>query len=178
MNRSSLLYGSFSVVWGLGAVLLTITLRPFSSKPWLVLFCGFIIGGVYEYFCSIFTELIFGTVFWDYSHMSTSVGGRTNLLYCFFWGFLSVVWTRVLFPYLEKIIESIPPLYGKLITWMIVFFMVFNSLLTSAAMIRYTSRQTQPFPENMIESFLDTNYDDTWMEHRWPNMQKTSNPEI
>lgn len=28
---------------------------------------GTVLGGAYEYFCSVFTEMIFGTVFWDYS---------------------------------------------------------------------------------------------------------------
>ncbi len=175
MNRSSLLYGPFSVVWGAGAVVLTITLKPLAQKNLLWIFlAGFVIGGVYEYFCSVFTELIFGTVFWDYSHMATSIGGRTNAVYCLFWGLLAVVWMKLLYPLLEKVIEQIPPLYGKIITWAIAFVMLFNGILTSAAMIRYTDRITHPHPDNAIEVFLDTNYDDSWMEHRWPNMKITA----
>ena len=44
------------------------------------------LGGAYEYLCSVFTELVFGKVFWDYSWMPFNLGGRINLLYCFFWG--------------------------------------------------------------------------------------------
>lgn len=175
MNRSSLLYGPFSVVWGAGAVVLTITLKPLAKKSLLWIFlAGFVIGGVYEYFCSVFTELIFGTVFWDYSHMATSIGGRTNAVYCVFWGLLAAVWIKLLYPILEQGIEKIPPLYGKVITWAIVFVMLLNGILTSAAMIRYTDRIIHPHPDNAVESFLDTNYDDNWMEHRWPNMKITA----
>lgn len=174
MNRSSLLYGSFSVVWGIGAVVLTITLKPIANKSYLLLFlAGFFIGGAYEYICSIFTELVFGTVFWDYSHMKLSIGGRTNVIYCIFWGILAIVWMKVLYPIMEKEIEKISPLYGKIITWVIVFVLVFDGLLTCGAMIRYTNRQTSPVPANAIDNFFDMNYDDEWMEHRWPNMKVT-----
>ena len=175
MNRSSLLYGPFSVVWGSGAVVLTITLKPLAKKSLLWIFlAGFVIGGAYEYFCSVFTEIIFGTVFWDYSHMATSIGGRTNAVYCLFWGLLAAVWIKLLYPILEQGIEKIPPLYGKVITWAIVFVMLLNGVLTSAAMIRYTDRITHPHPDNAVEAFLDANYDDSWMEHRWPNMKITA----
>ena len=175
MSRSSLLYGAFSVVWGAGAVVLTITLRPLAKKSSLLIFLsGFVIGGAYEYVCSIFTEAVFGTVFWDYSHMATSIGGRTNVVYCIFWGILAVVWIKLFYPFMSKIIELIPPLHGKIVTWCIIFVMSLNCILTGCAMIRYTDRISNPIPENAIESFMDANYDDAWMEHRWPNMKITN----
>ena len=174
MSRSSVLYGAFSFVWGLGAVVLTVALQRIAEKPDRYIFlAGFIIGGAYEYLCSVFTELVFGTVFWDYSEMPLNIGGRTNVLYCIFWGLLSVVWIKVLYPPMGKAIEKLPPLLGKIATWIIVFFMVCNGLLTSAAMLRYTDRQTNPQPDNVIAQFLDTRYDDEYMEKRWPNMLVT-----
>ena len=174
MSRSSVLYGAFSFVWGLGAVVLTVALQRIAEKPDRYIFlAGFIIGGAYEYLCSVFTELVFGTVFWDYSEMPLNIGGRTNVLYCIFWGLLSVVWIKVLYPPMDKTIEKLPPLLGKIATWIIVFIMVCNGLLTSAAMLRYTDRQTNPQPENVIDHFLDTRYDDEYMEKRWPNMLVT-----
>ena len=165
MSRSSVLYGAFSFVWGLGAVVLTVALQRLAEKPDRYIFlAGFIIGGAYEYLCSVFTELVFGTVFWDYSEMPLNIGGRTNVLYCIFWGLLSVVWIKVLYPPMDKGIEKLPPLLGKIATWIIVFFMVCNGLLTSAAMLRYTDRQTNPQPDNVIAQFLDTRYDDEYMD--------------
>ena len=118
----------------------------------------------------MFTELVFGTVFWDYSEMPLNIGGRTNVLYCIFWGLLAVVWIKVLFPPMDKGIEKLPPLVGKVATWVVVFFLVFDGVLTAAAMARYTQRQENPAPGNVIDTFLDTTYDDAWMENRWPNM--------
>ena len=136
MNRSSLVYGPFSIVWGIGALVLTISLKPLSKRHNLILFsAGFFIGGIYEYCCSLFTEIVFGTVFWDYSEMVLNIGGRTNVLYCIFWGLLGVVWVRLMMPPLEKTIEKIPPLTGKIITWFLVLIFLFDGLLTSFAMM-------------------------------------------
>lgn len=174
MSRSSVLYGPFSIVWGLGAVVLTVALRPFAGKPDRKIFlAGFVIGGAYEYLCSVFTELVFGTVFWDYSWMPLNIGGRTNVLYCIFWGLLAVLWLKVLCPPMEKAIEKIPPLPGKIVTWILLVLMVCNGLLTGAAMLRYTQRQTVPDPANIIEEMIDSRFDDAFMEARWPNMQLT-----
>ena len=172
MNRSSLLYGQFSIVWGFGAVVLTIVLQRLRNKRiWMIFLAGFVIGGTYEYTCSVLSELVFGTVFWDYSDMPLNIGGRTNVQYCFYWGILAVVWLKVLYPAMEYIIEKIPPLSGKIVTWALVFVMLCNGVLTAGAMIRYTERQTQPEPQTVIAEFFDQNYDDTWMEDRWPNMR-------
>ena len=174
MSRSGVLYGAFSFVWGLGAVVLTVTLQRVADKPDRRIFlAGFFIGGAYEYLCSVFTELVFGTVFWDYSDMPLNIGGRTNVLYCIFWGLLAVAWIKVLYPPMSKSIEKIPPLLGKVITWVIIFFLACDGLLTAAAMLRYTDRQNNPVPGGVVEEFLDDTYDDAWMENHWPNMVVT-----
>lgn len=171
MNRSSLVYGPFSIVWGFGAVVLTVILQRFAGKPDRVVFLvGFVVGGAYEYLCSVFTELVFGTVFWDYSYMPLNIGGRTNVLYCIFWGILSVVWVRMLYPPMDRGIEKLPPLLGKIATWIIVVAMFANCLLTGGAMLRYNARQINPNADNVIEQLLDERFDDTWVENRWPNM--------
>ena len=173
MNRSSILYGPFSFVWGLGAVVLTMALQGLAEKnDRFVFLAGFVIGGVYEYMCSVFTELIFGTVFWDYSDMPLNIGGRTNVLFCFFWGVLAVVWIKIIFPPMSGWIEKIPPLTGKIVTWIVVFCMACNAILTSAAMIRYDIRAYRPEPANALEEIIDRQYGDAHMERRWPNMRK------
>ena len=109
MSRSSVVYGPFSIVWGLGAVFLTMILYQYRNKSDSFIFVfGTVLGGAYEYACSVFTELVFGTVFWDYSKIPFNLGGRINLLYCFFWGIAAVVWMRALYPRLSDWIEKIP----------------------------------------------------------------------
>lgn len=172
MSRSSVIYGTFSIVWGVGAVLLTIVLQKLRDKEdRYIFFFGCLIGGVYEYMCSVFTEVFFGTVFWDYSHIPFNIGGRTNLLFCVFWGILAVIWVKAAYPRLSTLIEKIPPIAGKVATWIIIVFMVCNGCISAVAMVRYTNRIEGKPAGNVVESFFDEHYDDELVEKIWPNMK-------
>ena len=64
MSRSSVVYGPFSIVWGLACAFLTLILYKYRDKSdSYIFFFGTVLGGAYEYICSVFTELVFGTVF-------------------------------------------------------------------------------------------------------------------
>ena len=171
MSRSSVLYGPFSIVWGIGAVVLTLVLSRFAHKSDRYIFLvGALIGGVYEYGCSLFTELVLGSVFWDYSWMPFNIGGRTNLLYMGFWGILSVVWIKLIYPKMSHWIEKLPALQGKIITWVLIGFMICNAVLSGMALIRYTERNDGIAASNTVEEFLDATYEDKIIEKVWPNM--------
>ena len=113
MSRSSLVWGPFSIVWGFAIAAATALLYKDREKPDRHLFViGTVLGGAYEYICSVFTELVFGKVFWDYSKIPFNLGGRINLLYCFFWGIAAVIWIKNLYPLFSGWIEKIPALWG------------------------------------------------------------------
>ncbi len=172
MSRSSVLYGPFSIVWGLGGAFATALLYPLKEKNDRFVFIGgFMLGGVYEYTCSVFTEVVLGTVFWDYSHMPFNINGRVNLLYCFFWGIAAIFWVKVLYPFASKYIEKIPPVAGKVLTVIAVVIMIFDMLISGCAIGRYTQRKAGNAPANVIEEFLDENYTDGFVERIYPNMK-------
>ena len=101
MSRSSLIWGQFSIVWGLAFVIATILLNKYQHKSNTFLFIfGTILGGAFEYICSVFTEVFFGTIFWDYSKIPFNINGRINLLYCFFWGFATIIFIKLIYPFL------------------------------------------------------------------------------
>ena len=166
----SLVYGPFSIVWGMGCVLLTLILYQYRerSDSFIFLF-GTFLGGAYEYICSVLGELFFGTIFWDYSGIPFNLGGRINLLYCFFWGIAAVVWMKFLYPRLSALIERIPVKPGKWLTWIMVVFMCFNMLISSLALYRYNQRQTNSSAEtNAYTEFIDTHFPDERMERIYP----------
>ena len=171
MSRSSVVFGPFSFVWGIGAVVLTVSLIRLKDKNdrWILL-AGGILGGAFEYMCSVFTELVFGKVFWDYSHMPLNIGGRTNVLFMFFWGILGLVWVKIAYPPLERFIEKFPPLAASIFTWLIVVLMALNGLFTVAVMLRYNARQAGLPPKSVLTEFIDRVYDDDYVENRWQNM--------
>lgn len=174
MSRSSLLYGTFSIVWGLGGALATGLLYPLKNKNDRYIFLGgFILGGVYEYSCSVFTEVIFGTTFWDYSHLPFNINGRVNLLFCFFWGVVAIVWLKLLYPGASRLIEKIPPVAGKVLTWLVVLFMSLDMLVSGLAIGRYVQRKTGETPYTAVGDFLDQIYPDSFIERIYPNMKIT-----
>ena len=179
MSRSSVVYGPFSIVWGLGCCLLTMVLYRIRGRNDSYIFAaGTLLGGAYEYICSVFTELVFGTVFWDYSGFAFNLGGRINLLYCFFWGIAAVVWMKLLYPRLSAWIERLPERAGKVTVWAALVFMIFNCMISSLALARYTERNTQTKEaENALEEFLDERFTDERMERIYPNAKIVASEE-
>lgn len=148
MSRSSVVYGPFSIVWGLGCAMLTALLYRYKDKSDRFLFlAGTILGGAYEYICSVVTEMVFGTVFWDYSGFTFNLGGRINLLYCFFWGIAAVVWFKGIYPVLSRLIEKLPVRFGSILCNCMVVFMIFNCLISALALARYSQRNTPGYQE-------------------------------
>src|SRR5699024_1555493 len=118
MSRSSLVWGPFSLVWGVAIAAASLLLYKYRDRSDRFLFlAGTFLGGAYEYLCSVLSELVFGKVFWDYSQMMFNLGGRINLLYCFFWGIAAVIWMKGLYPVFSRWIEKIPMRAGKILTW-------------------------------------------------------------
>ena len=174
MSRSSVVWGPFSIVWGLAIALVTAMLYKYKDKSDSFLFIiGTLLGGAYEYLCSVFTEIVFGKVFWDYSEIPFNLGGRINLLYCFFWGIAAVVWFKKIYPYISAWIEKIPMLAGKLLTWFLIVFMICNVAVSCIALVRYDERGKGVVAENSIQKWADEHYDDVKMEKIYPNAKAT-----
>ena len=170
MSRSSLVWGPFSIVWGLAIALATWFLYNYRDRSDGFLFAfGTFLGGAYEYICSVFTEIVFGKVFWDYSDIPFNLGGRINLLYCFFWGIAAVVWLKKFYPVISRWIEKIPMKFGEIITWILIVFMVANMLVSTLALARYDERAHQKPAANAIEQTIDAHFPDARMEKIYPN---------
>lgn len=174
MSRSSLLYGPFSIVWGLGGVLLTAALGGSAHKGGLYIFAkGALIGGVYEYACSAFTEYFYGVVFWDYSHIPLNIGGRVSLIFCIFWGALSLVWVRGIHPRLSALISHIPPAPGRVTAGVLAVLLAADMALTAAALGRMSERADGKAPSGAAEELLDRVYTDEYLAGRYKNLKET-----
>ena len=170
MSRSSVVWGPFSIVWGLAIAAATLMLYKYKDRSDGFLFLiGTGLGGAYEYLCSVFTEVVFGKVFWDYSDIPFNLGGRINLLYCFFWGIAAVVWFKLIYTRLSKVIEKIPVKFGKITTWILVVFMIANVLMSCFALTRYDQREKGIDAKQSWQVWLDKHYDDEKMMRIYPN---------
>ncbi len=170
MSRSSLIYGTFSVVWGLGGTIATVMLHGFIDKNDRYIFLGgFFMGGTYEYSCSVFTEKVLGTRFWDYSGMPFNLDGRVNLLFCLFWGLLAIVWLKAIYPLVSKYIGKIQWVSGEILTWCIVVFMALNVLVSAMALYYYSLRMAGTSGTSNVALFFAFYYPNTLMKLIYPN---------
>lgn len=170
MSRSSVVWGPFSIVWGLAIALVTLLLYKYKDRSDRFLFLmGTFLGGAYEYLCSVFTEIVFGTVFWDYSEIPFNLGGRINLLYCFFWGIAAVVWFKAIYPRMSEWIEKIPMRPGRWMTWALLLFMCCNVMVSGMALARYHARAAGQTADAAWEQCIDEHYGDERMARIYPN---------
>lgn len=174
MSRSSLVFGPFSIVWGLACALLTWILYRYRDKSDRYIFVfGTILGGAYEYVCSVFTEMVFGTVFWDYSEIPFNLGGRINLLYCFFWGIAAVVWMKGVYPFLSRQIEKLPARAGGAVCSVLLVLLAADMLISALALARYSERQTGSPEQTAVGQILDEYFPDEFIEKRYENLKLT-----
>lgn len=170
-SRAGLVYGPFNLLYGLGAVALTVSLYKFRNHgTWLSFLGGFVIGSAVEYLCSYFQELVFGSRSWDYSGHAFNINGRICLLYSIFWGLLGVIWMKDIYPRMAKLILKIPDSWGKTITWVLLAFFVVNAVITVIAVFRWAQRIELIEPSNAFWSFIDSRFTNERMQRIFANM--------
>lgn len=171
-SRSGLVYGPFNLLYGAGAVALTLCLYRFRNRgAWLSFLGGMIVGSGLEYLCSWAQELLIGSRSWDYSDMPFNINGRICLRYSIFWGLLGVLWVKTIYPIMAKWILKLPNRAGKIMTWALVAFFVFNSIITVIALTRWTYRMDGINPSNAFEQLIDDRFNDERMERVFANMK-------
>ena len=173
-SRQSLVYGPLSVAYGMGAVVLTMALYKFRNSQWWKIFLlSFVVGTVTEYICSLGQELVFGSVAWDYSNVPLNINGRVCLLYSIFWGIRGIVWIKLIYPPMDKLIGKLPIKLGRVLTWVFIIFFIFDAILSASAALRMDQRDKGAAPRNTFESYLDEHFDDARMHKVYANSVST-----
>ena len=172
MQRTGLVWGPFNLIYGIGAVLLTVCLHRLEGKNDRWIFAGgAVIGGAFEYFCSWLQETVIGTVSWDYSEMPFNLNGRINLLYCFFWGLLGLVWVKELYPRISGWIERhVPNTIGITLSWVLAVFMLANSLVSGGAVLRMAQRYEGVPASSGWQQRFDERFPDERLARIFPSM--------
>ena len=139
-DRAGMLFGPFSPIYGVGAVLMTMALNRFHDKPVPVIFLvSAVIGGAFEFFVSWFMETAFGAVAWDYT------------------GTLDVV-------------NLIPWKLRYTVTAVATALMLVNAIMTLQSLDCWYGRLSGHVPETPIEQFYATYFDNDFMANRFESM--------
>ena len=94
-------------------------------------------------------------MFWDYSKFKFNLGGRINLLYCFFWGIAAVMWMRYGYPLVLKLMKKVRSHIRPWMTAVLAVFMAVNMLTSALVLARYDARTSGDAPNGQLEVFLD-----------------------
>lgn len=170
-NRTGMLWGPFSPIYGVGAVLMTIALNRFHKANILVIFlASAAIGGAFEYLVSWFLQFAFGIVAWDYTGTFLSIDGRTNGRFMFMWGVLGCAWVKLILPRLLKLVNMIPWKLRYSFTTLCAALMIFDAGMTLIAFDCWYQREAGVPVQNAVEQFMADNFDNEFMQSHFQSM--------
>ncbi len=143
-SRQSFLYGPFCAIYGLGAVVIILSLGKLNKSYHTLFFAGCIVGSILEYIISWLGELLFNVRWWDYSNLPLNLNGRICILYSVFWGILSIYVIHKLNPMVDKIIEWIKGKFSikfiKCSVVVLIIALIIDGLITSYAIVSFMMR--------------------------------------
>lgn len=106
-SRKSFLFGPFCAIYGIGAILMILFLKPLKNNTLAVFVGSSIIGAIAEYFMSYICEIYFHFKWWDYSNLFLNIHGRTCLFFIFIWGVLGTCLIKFVNPKLDYFFAKI-----------------------------------------------------------------------
>ncbi len=169
-SRSGLVYGPFNLLYGIGAVVLSLTLYKYRNRDSVICFLGgMIVGSTVEYVCSWAQEMLFGTRSWDYSNLPLNLNGRICFMYSIFWGILGVLWIKKLYPFMADLLLHIPDRAGRVATWLLLAFLVFDGVMTTGACLRWNQRNKAVEADSRVEQFFDEHFPNERMKEIFIN---------
>lgn len=167
-SRQGLLYGPFSQVYGLGAVIFLLVLSHFKNKKTIFL-AGTILGGIAEFICSWVQEFVFGSLSWNYSKYFLNIDGRTSPFHMIAWGLIGLFFMLYIYPLLLQMVASLKNKKGAILTVSISIILLIDIMLSITAAIRQTEREKNIPADNIIRETMDRWYPDSFMEKVYPN---------
>lgn len=173
-SRAGFVWGPFSPIYGVGAVVLTFFLNRFYYTHNLIIFMvAMVLGAALEYGASWMMETFWHAVAWDYTGTFGSINGRTNFFFGVMWGTLGLFWVRLVMPIIKHVQLRFKGRGGRVyevITWILIVFMIVNAIMTVLALHREGQRAQDIPPATQIDVFLDQAFPDEWLQQRFHNM--------
>lgn len=176
-SRAGLVWGPFSPLYGVGAVVLTVFLNRFYYTHNLIIFImAMILGSAMEYLASLMMEVFWHAIAWDYTGTFGSIDGRTNFFFGVMWGTLGLVWVRVIMPWIKRIFKHIDfkNVFVRIISAALAIFMAVDIVVSVLALHREGQRTENIPPASPIDVWLDEQFPDEWMQKRFENMTVSS----
>lgn len=171
-HRYGLVWGPFSPLYGVGAVLLTVCLWGIRKRPvWVIFLVSMVIGSALEQFCGMCLEGILGVVSWTYESYPDAITNYVCLRMSLMWGMLGSVWAYSIMPETVFLLGTPKEPGRTIVVVALTAFLVADCAMTIAVSLRAVARDEGYAAMNELERFIDQHYDDEFMRDRFENVQ-------
>lgn len=166
-SRQSFLYGPFCAIYGVGAIIMILSLQYFKKNYNTLFIGGCIVGSITEYLVSWIGEMILHLKWWDYSKMPFNINGRICLLYSVFWGFLGLYLMISVNPKVDRLINFIKSKISvsllQIFVVLCTIFMFVDCVSTAFALSFFTIRTVREKEITVKnQEYVDKAYDDIY----------------
>lgn len=170
-DRAGLVWGPFSPIYGLAAVLFTLILNPLRNvHPGMLFAVSAFAGGFFEFLAGWFWESAFGIVAWSYANQPFNIMGHTCLAISLVWGLAGLVWLKLLMPIVYDIINRIPEQLRQALASALALLLVVDTSCTLAAFTCWFDRQADIPADTQFQTFFAEHFDDDFMSNRFQTM--------
>lgn len=167
-HRFGLLWGPFSPIYGLGAVLITVALNNLRQARTSTLFAvAGLVGSSLEFVGGWFWKNFFGVLAWSYEGQPFNLFGYTSLGMACCWGLIGMVWMKMALPIVMKVIEALSMLTIAPITAALSVFLAADIAMTFATINCWFDRLDNVPVSTPIEQFCATHFDNEFMQSRF-----------
>ena len=172
-SRVGLVWGPYSPLYGVGALLLTFIcfwLREKHAAWWVIFLVSMAVGGGLEQIVGWGMETFMGAVSWDYTGVPGCITKWVAVPFLVFWGILGLVWAKVIMPELLFRIGVATTRRQVLFVGLLGAYLAADIFMTLALFDRIHERELGIPAENAFEQYIDDNYSQEFVEQRFENM--------
>ena len=173
-SRQSFLYGPFCSIYGLGAVVMIVSLQYFNQNNNRLFIGGFIVGSIVEYIVSWYGDVFLHIKWWDYSNMPLNLNGRICVFFSIFWGLLAIYLISYVNPKIDKLINFIKSKISikllKVVTATVTIFLFLDCLITGYALEMFFVRKVHENDLQVIgKEQIDARYEEVYSNEQVSN---------
>ena len=168
-DRAGLVWGPFSPIYGAGAVLLTLLLNNFKTRPATMIFViSGLIGAGFELFAGWLMEYLYGMVAWDYSDQPFNIAGHTCLGIAMVWGLAGFCWMRLFLAPVVNLANMVPEgSIRKVLTVCMAVYIGVDIVMTFASCTAWFDRMAGLPVTTELQVFFNTYFPDSFMENKF-----------
>jgi uncharacterized membrane protein len=174
-SRAGLVWGPFSPLYGLGALLLTyvcLPMRKRGSKWWVIFLVSMVVGGSLEQFAGWAMQTFMGAYSWDYilGGIPGAITQWVAIPILFLWGGVGVAWAYLIMPELLFRIGEATTRRQVVFVGLLGLYLALDIFMTLACFDRAAEREAGIPPSDAFGEWIDENYSNEFMATRFQNL--------